>query len=202
MDKLAAYVAASYPHLHKQAAEAVAASPILANVKIGALRPLGILGHLRRVFSPRAYAEAFNPQMREAVEEAARRGVSKGRAEVGDVYKGLEEELLTAQSKAREAAALRKEIESLRAAGVNPGGRSRLGWLPKIGIGAGLLGVPAAYLGGRAQAEQDAARGKLLAFGGGAAAGLFAPRILRGLAEGANRLSLMAPGAGAYSTGY
>jgi len=86
--------------------------------------------------------------------------------------------------------------KALEAVNATPGGVNRLRTMARIGGGvgvAGLAGAPLAYGVGHQQGEANKKRTRNIAFGAGAAAGLAAPQVIRGLggiARGVGRTGL------------
>lgn len=165
--------------------------------QVGLLRRLG-----RRLFPGREAVRA-------AEEEAARMNVA---VEDAAHRMGLQEaDLALARSelaKAEDLAAQRGE--SLQRFAEDPEALSKAEMGRNIwrgvgigGLGAGAVGLPLAYSSGRSAGEADKKRTRNIAFGAGAAAGLAAPQLIRGLghiARGTARTGLFPEmqGYGAY----
>ena len=120
---------------------------------------------------------------------------------------GKQHEKQIASGGAREEA-LQREIQQL---GSQPGELGRLRNWRTAGIGAmgvGAVGLPTAYMLGHGSGTEDKTRTRNLAFGAGAAAGLAAPNIVKGVgnvAQGLWRTGLMPEGyggGGGYGGGY
>jgi hypothetical protein len=81
-----------------------------------------------------------------------------------------------------------KHVKELEAFGADPGALTRA---RRVAIGAGALGglglaaAPVAYSAARSKGEQERKRTRNLAFGAGAATGLAAPKLIRGLGQAA-----------------
>jgi len=142
-----------------------------------------------RVAAQNAAFEAQNAQLGQTLAE----GAAKRQAKQHAVEK--------AQQEAARAAQATKHTNELAQLNATPGAltdaqRSAQNWR-RFGTGAavaGGVGVPAAYAMGNASGSEDAIRTRNLAFGAGAATGLAAPQLVRGLGHIARGVSNMNQG--------
>lgn len=122
--------------------------------------------------------------MADTAEQATRAEEALGAA--AHAQEGLKYDQLLAQ---RQAENLAKEVQAY---GQTPGAlteaqqaaqRARTGRNVALGVGGlGLgVGLPAAYMAGQGQGAADKTRTRNIAFGAGAAAGIAAPTLIRGL---------------------
>jgi len=189
MDALA-YAREVYPPLHKSAMDKIKASGALGRIKTaqaamrGAeslLKPRGgIRGFLEKLLgSPEHFGKQI-PGLHGAGFDAGRQA-AKGKYQ--ELLTAAEQEVQRLRPMEKQVAGLQKQLDR---AGKPP---SR--WPLPLGIGAGVIGLPTAYYLGKGSEADEARKQKMLAFGGGAAAGLFLPKIVRGLTGGASNLGLM-----------
>ena len=142
-------------------------------------------GRARRAEAALAKSEGQASKYEQAIDDAAHR------------MGGLEHDVAAARSattKAEEQAAqYAKEMGEL---GASPGALGRYKALAAGGLGVGALGAGGgalAYGAGKSQGEADKRRTRNIAFGAGTAAGLAAPKLIKGLgsiARGVNRTGL------------
>lgn len=142
-------------------------------------------GRARRAEAALAKSEGQAGRYEQAIDDAAHR------------MGGLEYDVAAARaasSKAeQQSAQYAKEMAEL---GAKPGQLGRYKALAAGGLGLGALGAGGgalAYGAGRSQGEADKRRTRNIAFGAGAATGLAAPQLVRGLgsvARGINRTGL------------
>jgi len=190
MDSLA-YAREVYPALHASAVEKISASGAFDRIKTaqaaaarGAealLQPRkGIIGWLQKLLgAPEHYAKQL-PGIHGAGFES---GVGAARGKYNELLSAAEGEVQRLRPFEGQVAGLKKQLER---AGKPP---SR--WPLPLGIGAGVIGLPTAYYMGKGSEADEARKQKLLAFGGGAAAGLFLPKVIRGLTSGASSLGML-----------
>jgi len=208
MRDLVPYVQKAFPAIHKTAMDRVSASGALDFTKeaqAGAARQLlehpGLWSRIKGVFRPGTASTSYERQIPGIAEDIA--GSLRGEQE--SAFQALEHQLASAERQAARVPGMEGELASLRESAKAPGGGGgasghlgRLGrWGLPLSLGAGAIGVPTAYYMGQGFGQDESHRDKMLAFGGGAAAGLFAPRIIRGLTSTAQNLGLT-PGQGGY----
>lgn len=135
---------------------------------------LGRLG--RRFFS--------NPRRVQQAEQTAARALEQAGLQEQAVQDAAHRMSLLESDVARYQGQATRAEKELAALGTKPGEVSRLRRNAMIGGGiglAGLAGAPLAYGAGRQQGEANKNRTRNIAFGAGAAAGLAAPQVIRGL---------------------
>lgn len=112
-------------------------------------------------------------QLQQAIDDAAAR-MHGMESDIGGYRKALE---------SAEGDLLKRERE-LKELGAEPGQLQRLKTMARGGLALGLaggVGAPIAYGLGRSAGEDERKRTRNIAFGAGAATGLAAPKIIRGL---------------------
>ena len=150
----------------------------------------GRVGRIRQALS-----RWINPETERALAEASERAAT-GEAALGRAAHEAEQAAFDRAMLTRQQEQLAKEVETLgqrpgayteavaeRGAAEQAAQRARQFRNLALGTGAAGMGVglPAAYLAGQQRGEKDRTRTRNIAFGAGAAAGLAAPQLIRGL---------------------
>jgi hypothetical protein len=151
----------------------------------------GIFSRIGRFFTAPRRARMAEEALAKAEGQAARheQAISDAAHRMGQMEFDVAASRAAQQKAEQQAAQYAKEMGEL---GAKPGQLGRYKALAAGGLGLGALGAvgaPLAYGAGKSQGEADKKRTRNIAFGAGAAAGLAAPQLVRGLGQVARGVS-------------